>query len=116
MIKKTLTGKIGSNYEAQAKQIEGYTLKETPTNASRIFTEKEQVVTFEYEKINSNQPIVPPTNTDKENQNSSSKPINNKDTSTLPQTGEHKSVPYLMVIGILLLGSSAILLRRWKKA
>ena len=112
---ETLTGKIGSNYEAQAKQIEDYTLKETPTNASGTFTEKEQVVTFKYGKINSNQPIVPPTNMDKQNTGSSSKPKHNKDTSILPQTGEHQSVPYLMVIGILLLGSSAILLRRWKR-
>ncbi|EAD4232938.1 LPXTG cell wall anchor domain-containing protein, partial [Listeria monocytogenes] len=109
-----LTGKLGSNYEAKAKQIEGYTLKETPENASGTFTEKEQVVTFEYERNMSNQPSVPPTNTDKENPNSS-KPINNKDTSILPQTGEHQSVPYLMAIGILLLGSSAIFLRRCKK-
>ncbi len=110
-----MSGQNKKWYTPHDRQSHQVSTLESPTNASGTFTEKEQVVTFKYGKINSNQPIVPPTNMDKQNTGSSSKPKHNKDTSILPQTGEHQSVPYLMVIGILLLGSSAILLRRWKR-
>lgn len=45
-----LTGKISLPYKSQEKTIKGYTLKETPTNANGIFSEKAQTVTYIYTK------------------------------------------------------------------
>ncbi|MCE8097826.1 LPXTG cell wall anchor domain-containing protein [Listeria monocytogenes] len=89
-------------------------MKEIPANISGVFTEKEQVVTFEYKKINSNQTIVPPTNIDKENSISSSKSVSDKSNSSLPQTGEQQYSKIWGIIGILLLGSSALVIGRRK--
>lgn len=111
----TLNGKIGLSYQSTAKNISGWALKETPTNAAGLFTEKEQVVTFEYEKIKSNQPIVPPTNTDKESSISSSKSVGDKSNSSLPQAGEQQSSRIWGVLGILLLGSSVLVVGRRRK-
>ncbi|MGH1649519.1 MucBP domain-containing protein [Enterococcus gilvus] len=46
----TLNGKIGDPYETTAKEIAGWTLKETPTNATGTFTKEAQTVTYVYEK------------------------------------------------------------------
>ncbi|HFK7975812.1 TPA: MucBP domain-containing protein, partial [Listeria monocytogenes] len=110
----TLNGKVGLPYQSEAVSIDGWTLKEIPANISGVFTEKEQVVTFEYKKINSNQTIVPPTNIDKENSISSSKSVSDKSNSSLPQTGEQQYSKIWGIIGILLLGSSALVIGRRK--
>lgn len=47
---ETLNGKVGLPYESKAKVLEGYTLKETPSNATGIFTNEEQTVTYVYIK------------------------------------------------------------------
>ena len=47
---ETLNGTIGDSYETQAKEIDGYVLKETPENAKGIFSDKAQTVTYVYEK------------------------------------------------------------------
>lgn len=47
---EVLTGKIGEEYEAKAKDIKGYTLKETPSNATGKFSNKAQTVIFVYTK------------------------------------------------------------------
>ena len=44
----TLTDKIETAYITEAKDIEGYTLKERPTNAQGVFTEEEQTVVYIY--------------------------------------------------------------------
>ncbi|WP_276404327.1 MucBP domain-containing protein, partial [Lactococcus petauri] len=43
-------GKIGLPYESQAKSINGWALKTTPSNASGTFTDKPQEVIYVYER------------------------------------------------------------------
>ncbi|MDN3101468.1 MucBP domain-containing protein, partial [Enterococcus faecalis] len=45
---ETLNGKVGLTYESNAKELKGYTLKETPSNATGTFTSEEQTVTYVY--------------------------------------------------------------------
>ncbi|MGO2964041.1 MAG: BspA family leucine-rich repeat surface protein [Carnobacterium maltaromaticum] len=47
---EVLTGELGASFESEAKTIKGYALKETPENATGIFTEEAQTVTFVYKK------------------------------------------------------------------
>lgn len=47
---ETLKGKVGDDYEAKAKNIEGFKLVKTPSNAKGKMSEKETVVVFTYEK------------------------------------------------------------------
>jgi hypothetical protein len=46
----TLTGNVGDAYTTQAKEIDGYTAQ-IPDNATGVFTDAEQKVTYVYEKI-----------------------------------------------------------------
>ena len=45
-----LSGKLDETYQTKAKEIEGWTLKETATNAEGVFTSEEQEVFYVYEK------------------------------------------------------------------
>ncbi|EJQ43629.1 hypothetical protein IEQ_04957 [Bacillus cereus BAG6X1-2] len=45
-----LTGKLDEKYTTEAKEIETYVLKETPVNATGVFTDKEQTVIYVYKK------------------------------------------------------------------
>ena len=45
------TGKVGENYNTEAKDIEGYELVATPNNATGKYTEKDIVVIYEYTRI-----------------------------------------------------------------
>ncbi len=45
-----LKGEIGENYQATAKEIAGYKLKEKPKNLTGQFSQEEQKVTFVYSK------------------------------------------------------------------
>ena len=45
-----LTGPVGTRYEATAANIEGWSIKETPTNATGTFTENSQEVVYVYEQ------------------------------------------------------------------
>ncbi|WP_438784728.1 WxL domain-containing protein [Enterococcus sp. DIV0765f] len=45
-----LNGLVGEEYETTPKEIPGYTLKEIPENASGIFLEEEQTVSYIYER------------------------------------------------------------------
>ncbi|STY44794.1 Internalin-J precursor [Listeria grayi] len=45
-----LSGKLDAPYETTAKNIVGWTVKTTPNNAQGVFTDKEQTVTYVYEK------------------------------------------------------------------
>ncbi|WP_311049674.1 MucBP domain-containing protein [Enterococcus faecalis] len=49
-ISDTLNGVLGDAYETSAKAIAGWTLTETPANATGTFTDSEQTVTYVYEK------------------------------------------------------------------
>ncbi|EGO5077220.1 MucBP domain-containing protein, partial [Enterococcus faecalis] len=46
----TLTGNIGDQYQTQAKQVAGYVLKETPSNATGTYKEGTQTVTYVYKR------------------------------------------------------------------
>ncbi|ENL9792251.1 MucBP domain-containing protein [Listeria monocytogenes] len=45
-----LNGKIDAPYQSTAKSITGWTVKTTPTNATGVFTNTNQTVTYVYEK------------------------------------------------------------------
>ncbi|MFC6275832.1 DUF5776 domain-containing protein [Levilactobacillus tangyuanensis] len=45
---KTLTGKLGDDYKADAADVDGYKLTKTPDNATGKFTSSKQSVTFTY--------------------------------------------------------------------
>lgn len=115
VVSETLNGKIGLPYQSTAKSITGWTLKETPVNANGTFTDKAQTVTYVYKKMNSDQPSVPPTNIDKENSISSSKPLGVKSNSSLPKAGERQTSKIWGILGILLLGSSVLVIGRRRK-
>lgn len=56
---ETLTGKVGEAYTVPAKTIDGYTLTETPANATGTYTQDAQTVAFVYTKDTT--PVTPPT-------------------------------------------------------
>ncbi|MCT4487274.1 DUF5776 domain-containing protein [Levilactobacillus parabrevis] len=45
---QTLTGRLGSAYQAEAAKVKGYTLTKTPANATGEFTSTAQTVTYVY--------------------------------------------------------------------
>ncbi|MBC1983290.1 MucBP domain-containing protein [Listeria booriae] len=47
---EVLTGDFGKTYTSEARNIAGYVLLETPTNAIGVFTEQAQTVTYVYHK------------------------------------------------------------------
>ncbi|HDU0110835.1 TPA: MucBP domain-containing protein [Listeria monocytogenes] len=47
---ETLSGDVDDNYTSEAKTIDGWTLKETPNNATGVFSKEAQTVTYVYEK------------------------------------------------------------------
>ncbi len=49
-IPDTLNGKIDAPYQSTAKSIKGWTVKTTPANATGVFTDTNQTVTYVYEK------------------------------------------------------------------
>lgn len=53
-----ISGLIDEEYETKAKEIEGYSLTEIPTNASGQFTEEAQTVTYVYTK-DTLDPVLP---------------------------------------------------------
>ncbi|ECB9811576.1 LPXTG cell wall anchor domain-containing protein [Listeria monocytogenes] len=105
-----LNGHVGEAYNTLAKEIDGYTLIKTPTNANGVFTAEAQSIDYIYRK---NKPVVivnPPIKNPLIKINSSTNVIK-EETSTLPKTGD--SNPYNdFLAGILLLSSAMFL---WKK-
>ncbi|EAD5258109.1 LPXTG cell wall anchor domain-containing protein [Listeria monocytogenes] len=105
-----LNGRVGEAYNTLAKEIDGYTLIKTPTNANGVFTAEAQSIDYIYRK---NKPVVivnPPIKNPVIKINSSTNVIK-KETSVLPKTGD--SNPYNdFLAGILLLSSAMFL---WKK-
>ncbi|MBC2174362.1 MucBP domain-containing protein [Listeria booriae] len=47
---EVLTGDFGKTYTSEARHIAGYVLLETPTNATGVFTDQAQTVTYVYHK------------------------------------------------------------------
>ncbi|EGA6435506.1 MucBP domain-containing protein [Listeria monocytogenes] len=105
-----LNGRVGEAYNTLAKEIDGYTLIKTPTNANGVFTAEAQSIDYIYRK---NKPVVivnPPIKNPVIKINSSTNVIK-EETSVLPKTGD--SNPYNdFLAGILLLSSTMFL---WKK-
>ncbi|EGC1347525.1 LPXTG cell wall anchor domain-containing protein [Listeria monocytogenes] len=105
-----LNGHVGEAYNTLAKEIDGYTLIKTPTNANGVFTAEAQSIDYIYRK---NKPVVivnPPIKNPVIKINSSTNVIK-EETSVLPKTGD--SNPYNdFLAGILLLSSAMFL---WKK-
>ncbi|EKM9526498.1 MucBP domain-containing protein [Listeria monocytogenes] len=104
-----LNGRVGESYNTLAKEIDGYTLIKTPTNAKGVFSAEAQSIDYIYCK---NKPVVivnPPIKNPIIKINSSTNVIK-EETSTLPKTGD--SNPYNdFLAGILLLSSAMFL---WK--
>ncbi|EIQ6109760.1 MucBP domain-containing protein [Listeria monocytogenes] len=104
-----LNGRVGEAYNTLAKEIDGYTLIKTPTNAKGVFSAEAQSIDYIYCK---NKPVVivnPPIKNPIIKINSSTNVIK-QETSTLPKTGD--SNPYNdFLAGILLLSSAMFL---WK--
>lgn len=46
-----ISGKLDDTFETTPKEIDGFELNEAPTNATGIFTDQEQQVTYVYEKV-----------------------------------------------------------------
>ncbi|EIX1152749.1 MucBP domain-containing protein [Listeria monocytogenes] len=105
-----LNGHVGEAYNTLAKEIDGYTLIKTPTNANGVFSAEAQSIDYIYRK---NKPVVivnPPIKNPVIKINSSTNVIK-EETSVLPKTGD--SNPYSdFLAGILLLSSAMFL---WKK-
>ncbi|EAA0348906.1 MucBP domain-containing protein [Listeria monocytogenes] len=105
-----LNGRVGEAYNTLAKEIDGYTLIKTPTNANGVFSAEAQSIDYIYRK---NKPVVivnPPIKNPIIKINSSTNVIK-EETSVLPKTGD--SNPYNdFFAGILLLSSAMFL---WKK-
>ncbi|EDO0829125.1 LPXTG cell wall anchor domain-containing protein [Listeria monocytogenes] len=105
-----LNGHVGEAYNTLAKEIDGYTLIKTPTNANGVFSAEAQSIDYIYRK---NKPVVivnPPIKNPIIKINSSTNVIK-EETSVLPKTGD--SNPYNdFLAGILLLSSAMFL---WKK-
>ncbi|EAD0654930.1 cell surface protein [Listeria monocytogenes] len=104
-----LNGRVGEAYNTLAKEIDGYTLIKTPTNANGVFSAEAQSIDYIYRK---NKPVVivnPPIKNPVIKINSSTNVIK-EETSVLPKIGD--SNPYNdFLAGILLLSSAMFL---WK--
>lgn len=96
----TLSGNLGDSYTSEALTIAGYSLVEIPSNASGVFTEQTQTVTYVYKEID--KPVVPdkPINHDKpvdsNNKNLNSSTYKNE----LPQTSGSNNI-FSILIGII---------------
>ncbi|HBL6226534.1 TPA: MucBP domain-containing protein, partial [Listeria monocytogenes] len=99
-----LNGRVGEAYNTLAKEIDGYTLIKTPTNANGVFSAEAQSIDYIYRK---NKPVVivnPPIKNPIIKIDSSTNVIK-EETSVLPKTGD--SNPYNdFLAGILLLSSA----------
>ncbi|EAD2562116.1 TPA: MucBP domain-containing protein [Listeria monocytogenes] len=105
-----LNGHVGEAYNTLAKEIDGYTLIKTPTNANGVFSAEAQSIDYIYRK---NKPVVivnPPIKNPVIKINSSTNVIK-EETSVLPKTGDSNSYNDFLA-GILLLSSAMFL---WKK-
>ncbi|MFB8530855.1 MULTISPECIES: LPXTG cell wall anchor domain-containing protein [Enterococcus] len=72
-------------------------------------------MTYVYKKAKSNHPIIPPSNIDKGDSVSSSKLIVNRSNSSLPQAGEQQTSKIWEILGMLLFGSSVVVIGRRRK-
>jgi LPXTG-motif cell wall-anchored protein len=104
-----LSGKIGLPYESTAKEIAGWYVVETPSNATGTFSEEAQEVVYVYERVENNID-------EKSSDNKPSSGKNNDSSQNLPNTGEvNSSQLFMSALGsLLLLFFSIITLKRKK--
>jgi fimbrial isopeptide formation D2 family protein len=106
-----LTGKIGSAFQTNFKEFEGYKLKEVRGNVEGTFTEEAQTVMYIYEKVDEAN-ISTPVDNEKQNPTpttpSSTLVAKKSSQNLLPKTGSNINV-YPSILGLLL--SSCILLK-----
>ncbi|MBC1534387.1 MucBP domain-containing protein [Listeria seeligeri] len=135
----TLSGNVDADYTSEAKTIEGWTLKETPANATGTFSDEAQTVTYVYEKNADNSVTPTPLEPADNNENNA----NMKDDSTnlhvgakttemkskekdpaktvttknsLPKTGDNALENNLLVgLGALLLAGLFVFMRKTRK-
>ncbi|WP_239257197.1 MucBP domain-containing protein [Listeria ilorinensis] len=98
---ETMTGKIGDSYTTTAKAIAGWTLKETPANATGTFSKDAQTVTYVYEKEDS--AVMPPSDNEKpaesdalsvtEDDATPSEQVTSNEALTLSETKKNQSLP-----------------------
>ncbi|MBK3915317.1 MucBP domain-containing protein [Listeria ivanovii] len=77
----TLSGNVDADYTSKAKMIEGWTLKETPANATGAFSDEAQTVTYVYDKNADNDVTPTPVDPDGKDDNSASADNNNNNPS-----------------------------------
>ncbi|MBC2254443.1 MucBP domain-containing protein [Listeria ivanovii] len=138
----TLSGNVDADYTSKAKTIEGWTLKETPANATGIFSDEAQTVTYVYEKNADNSvtptPVNPAENNDNNDNNATMKDdstnlhVDAKTTgmkskakdpaktvttkNSLPKTGDNALENSLLVgLGALLLAGLFVFMRKTRK-
>lgn len=104
-----LTGNVGDSYDTLAKKIDGYTLIETPENASGMFLAEAQSINYVYHKNEQIEIINPPIKKSTITVNSENNIIK-ETTAALPPTGDSGS-DNALIVGILLLSSAMLL---WK--
>ncbi|WP_088815339.1 MULTISPECIES: MucBP domain-containing protein [Listeria] len=135
----TLSGNIGDNYTSTAKDIDGWVLQTTPDNATGLFSDTAQTVTYIYEEASNDVMPTPPaddstdnnndttdtdgkipsTNIDVQEKNVIKDPTSNnpeKVKTSLPKTGDSAVDSGILVrLGALLLGALAVFTRRQRK-
>ena len=96
-----LTGRVGTAYNTNKKNIKGWTLKSEPKNATGAFTEEPQTVAYIYEKekLSTNEILPSPTNKPNVNNPLFIHSIT-EHSGIFPKTGEEKN--YSLIIGILI--------------
>ncbi|MBC2261870.1 MucBP domain-containing protein [Listeria sp. FSL L7-0091] len=95
-----LTGNLNSSYRTSAKKISGYKLYQTPKNAMGKFLNTSQKVTYVYEKTSA---LSVSSNEGTEN---------GKKPAKLPQTGDSKKNNLWFILGLLLLSSTFVIMKK----
>ncbi|MBP2100442.1 MucBP domain-containing protein [Enterococcus rivorum] len=104
----TLTGTVGTDYQADQKAIAGYTFKELKGQVTGKYTEATQEITYVYTKNDDTKP----SNSDDTKKLPNT--YNNRTGNRLPRTGEKQSLWLTIGGGLLLLLGASYLLKRKK--
>ncbi|MBC1489723.1 MucBP domain-containing protein [Listeria sp. FSL L7-1485] len=81
---ETLSGNVDESYTSEAKTIDGWTLKETPANATGTFTDQAQTVTYVYEKNTDDNVTPTPVDPDDNNNSTDDPDTQSDDSSNIP--------------------------------
>lgn len=103
----TMTGQIGTAFEAAPVTVSGYQLSQTPTNSKGIFKRDEQSVIFVYAAETVESSITSEAPKEKETMKEKVIP---KKKENLPKTGTRKN--HLVSSGLLMIGTTLLWFRR----